>query len=303
MSALEEQINQKVSQTVFDEVIGGKASTQQLADGLANKLTVQSTFLSTDLNLAVTSGIYHPTAAANLPLPVLGVMEVYVRLGSTNLVQIYHVTANVAGSVNRHFVRIGTLSAGEWTFNAWAEQHTFLSTETLGIGLAAMTSIANFGWQNFMFATGANYVVAYNTWLNAPEELTFNAGTAINITVNYLYNNRVTLTIIPDTAAQANFHVFKILCTGTAGSCAFTVREIRTSANPVPISGGGTGGNTQATARVGLGLGDAATNNVGTTAGTVAAGMICALEVLNYPPFYTQEALRPRRYISPQIKE
>lgn len=48
-----------------------------------------------------------------------------------------------------------------------------------------------------------------------------------------------------------------------AGSRAFTVREIWTSANPVPISGGGTGGNTQATARVGLGLGDAETKNAG----------------------------------------
>ncbi|WP_254844326.1 pyocin knob domain-containing protein [Yersinia enterocolitica] len=107
-------------------------SLAQLSQNISNKLTVQSAFLSTDLNLAVTSGIYHPTAAAaNLPLPVLGVMEVYVRLGSTNLVQIYHVTANVAGSVNRHFVRIGTLSAGEWTFNAWAEQYTSLTKPAL----------------------------------------------------------------------------------------------------------------------------------------------------------------------------
>ncbi|WP_222424693.1 prophage tail fiber N-terminal domain-containing protein [Yersinia mollaretii] len=257
VSALEEQINQKVSQTVFDEAIGGKASTQQLADGLANKLTVQSTFLSTDLNLAVTSGIYHPTvAAANLPLPVLGVMEVYVRLGGTNLVQIYHVTANVAGSVNRHFVRIGTLSAGEWIFNAWEEQHTSLSMGTLGIGLASIADIANFDWLSFPFLSGANYLASYNSWLNAPPELTFNAGTRVSITVDYIATNgtRIGLTVIPDTGAQPNYRVFKVLSVGAPGSRVFTVRQDWNSAIPVPISGGGTGAATPSAARAALGM-------------------------------------------------
>lgn len=259
VSVLEEQINQKVSQTVFNEAIGGKASTQQLADGLANKLTVQSAFLSTDLNLAVTSGIYHPTAAAaNLPLPVLGVMEVYVRLGSTNLVQIYHVTANVAGSVNRHFVRIGTLSAGEWTFNAWAEQHTALSMGTLGIGLANMADIANFDWQNFPFTSGANYVTNYNTWVNPPTGVTYNAGTRVSIRVTYISNlasgPRMGLELTPDTGAATNFKVYRLLCVGAAGSRVFTFNQDWNSAIPVPITGGGHGANTLAGAQSALGI-------------------------------------------------
>ncbi|WP_186369312.1 pyocin knob domain-containing protein [Yersinia bercovieri] len=112
----------------LEQQIQGKASTQQLADGLANKLTIQSTFLSTDLNLAVTSGVYHPTAAAlNLPLQVLGVMEVYLRQGGTSLVQVFHSTVMTVGNTNRHFVRVGTLSDSVWSFGAWAEQYTSLT--------------------------------------------------------------------------------------------------------------------------------------------------------------------------------
>ncbi|MGH1475301.1 pyocin knob domain-containing protein [Yersinia proxima] len=107
-------------------------SLNQINENISNKLTVQSTFLSTDLNSAVASGIYHPTsAAANLPLPVLGVMEVYVRQGGASLVQTFHATVSTVGSVNRHFVRIGTLSASVWTFSAWAELYTSLTKPAL----------------------------------------------------------------------------------------------------------------------------------------------------------------------------
>lgn len=124
-------------------------SLAQLSQNISNKLTIQSTFLSTDLNLAITSGIYHPTAAAeNLPLLVLGVMEVYVRQGGASLVQTFHATVSTAGSVNRHFVRIGTLSAGVWTFSAWAEIYTSLTKPAL-TDLSGTLPVTNGG-------TGAN---------------------------------------------------------------------------------------------------------------------------------------------------
>ncbi|MFQ6285605.1 pyocin knob domain-containing protein [Yersinia enterocolitica] len=107
-------------------------SLAQLSKNISNKLTIKSTFLSTDLNLAITSGVYHPTEAAeNIPLPVLGVMEVYARQGGTSLVQKFHATVSTVGSVNRHFVRIGTLSSGVWTFSAWAEIYTSLTKPAL----------------------------------------------------------------------------------------------------------------------------------------------------------------------------
>lgn len=107
-------------------------SLTQISQDISNKLSVQSTFLSTDLNLAVTSGIYHPTAAAaNLPIAALGVMEVYVRQGGGSLVQVYHTTTSAAGSTNRHFLRIGVSPGGVWSFSAWAEQYTSLTKPAL----------------------------------------------------------------------------------------------------------------------------------------------------------------------------
>ncbi|CNL75749.1 prophage tail fiber N-terminal domain-containing protein [Yersinia aleksiciae] len=251
VSVLEERINEKVSQTVFDSA-------------LANKLTIQTTFLSTDLNLAITSGIYHPTAAAlNLPLQALGVMEVYVRQGGTSLVQIFHATVMTVGNTNRHFVRVGTLSGGVWSFSAWAEQYTSLTMDRLGIGLPNQSDIANFDWQNFAFASGANYVTNYNTWVNPPAGVTYNAGTRVSIRVIYISNiaagPRMGLEITPDTGAAANFKVYKLLCVGAAGSRVFTFNQDWNSANPIPITGGGTGGKTVEDVLLNLGLGDVAT--------------------------------------------
>ncbi|CNK70413.1 putative phage tail protein [Yersinia mollaretii] len=146
----------------------------------------------------------------------------------------------------------------------------------LGIGLPNMADIANFDWQNFPFTSGANYVTNYNTWVNPPTGVTYNAGTRVSIRVTYISNlasgPRMGLELTPDTGAAANFKVYRLLCVGAAGSRVFTFNQDWNSAIPVPISGGGTGGNTPATGRAGLGLGDVATKNVGTTAGTVAAG-------------------------------
>lgn len=48
--------------------------------------------------------------------------------------QTFHATVSAAGSANRHFVRIGTLSASVWTFSAWAELYTSLTTVPITSG-------------------------------------------------------------------------------------------------------------------------------------------------------------------------
>ncbi|WP_253271888.1 phage tail protein, partial [Yersinia mollaretii] len=140
-----------------------------------------------------------------------------------------------------------------------------LTLTDMGIGLPSMTATANFDWQNFVFTSGANYLTAYNTWLNPPAGVTYTAGTAVSITVDNISSSQVGLTLIPLTVSNTNYRVFKVIGVGAAGSRAFTVREEWNSANPVSISGGGTGGKTVAEALTNLGLGDAATKNVGTT--------------------------------------
>ncbi|HDM8092975.1 TPA: prophage tail fiber N-terminal domain-containing protein [Yersinia enterocolitica] len=52
VSALEQQINQKVSQTEFDKAIAGKVSNQALTDGLAGKLDIKGGTLTGPLILA-----------------------------------------------------------------------------------------------------------------------------------------------------------------------------------------------------------------------------------------------------------
>ncbi|WP_422645834.1 gp53-like domain-containing protein [Yersinia mollaretii] len=147
-----------------------------------------------------------------------------------------------------------------------------LTLTDMGIGLQSMAVIANFDWQNFVFTSGANYLTAYNTWINPPAGITYNAGGNISVRVEYVYGNRIGLRLTPDTGAAANFKVYELLCVGAAGSRVFTFNQDWNSAIPVPISGGGTGGKTAAEALTNLGLGDAATKDVGTTPGTVAAG-------------------------------
>lgn len=124
----------------------------------------------------------------------------------------------------------------------------------IGIGSPVITGVANFDFQNFVYTSGANYLTSSVTWLNIPAGISFANG-YISITVDYISaGNRVGLTLIPDTTGTTNFKVFKVLSVGAVGSRVFTVREEWTSANPVPISGGGHGANTLAGAQSALGI-------------------------------------------------
>ncbi len=128
----------------------------------------------------------------------------------------------------------------------------------IGIGLPNMSDIANFDWQNFPFTSGANYVTNYNTWVNPPAGVTYNAGTRVSIRVTYISNlasgPRMGLELTPDTGAATNFKVYRLLCVGATGSRVFTFNQDWNSAIPVPITGGGHGANTLAGAQSALGI-------------------------------------------------
>lgn len=126
----------------------------------------------------------------------------------------------------------------------------------IGIGLPSQTSISNFDFQNFVFTSGGNYLAVTTNWLNAPAGVSYPTALAISITVDYITvsSNQIGLTLVPNTEASVNFKVYKVLCVGAPGSRVFTVREEWSSANPVPITGGGTGANTLAGAQTALGI-------------------------------------------------
>ncbi|MFV8800735.1 phage tail protein [Yersinia sp. LJYL362] len=134
-----------------------------------------------------------------------------------------------------------------------------LGLTAIGIGLPIQTDIQNFDWQNFVFTAGANYVTSYSTWVNSPDGVTYNAGTRVSIRVIYISSvngHRMGLEITPDTGVDANFKVYELLCVGAAGSRVFTFRQDWNSANPIPITGGGTGATTVAGALANFGIGD-----------------------------------------------
>lgn len=130
---------------------------------------------------------------------------------------------------------------------------TNLTLTGIGIGLPTQPTIANFDFQTFAFTSGANYLAVTTNWLNPPAGVNYENGT-VSITVDYVTaTNRVGLTLILDTTSQTNYRVYKVLGVGTPGSRVFTVREDWNSANPIPISGGGTGAITASTALANLG--------------------------------------------------
>lgn len=126
----------------------------------------------------------------------------------------------------------------------------------MGIGLPTLVGLTSLDWQQQDFLTGANYIGSNDVWTNTPVGVSYNAGTGVSITVDYISSNstRMGLTLVSDTTLASNFKVYKILSVGAKGSRVFTVREELTSANPVPITGGGTGANTLTSAQSALGI-------------------------------------------------
>lgn len=121
-----------------------------------------------------------------------------------------------------------------------------LTLTDMGIGLTTQTAIANFDFQNFVFTSGANYLANSTTWLNVPAGISYPTALPISITVDYITSSgsNVGLTLIPNTATNASFIVYKVLVSGAVGSRTFSVRTEWNSANL----------------------------NFGTTAGTMAVG-------------------------------
>lgn len=141
----------------------------------------------------------------------------------------------------------------------------------LGIG-GTGTSLPSLDWQTFDFVPGAEYNVSSLNITNTPPGLTIPSGTygvLINVT-GYEGNNRhVEVWISTTTAANYYHYEVRVTNNNNPGSRAFTVRQIWTSSNIIPVSAGGTGGTTAADARTNLELKSAATRDVGTGANQI----------------------------------
>ncbi|MCQ4966799.1 pyocin knob domain-containing S74 family peptidase [Enterobacteriaceae bacterium DFI.7.85] len=236
-------------------------------------------FYTGDLNSLVTPGIWSvtdgTTGTTNGPVAPgqavisTGICEVILRSSANSLLQRFTTIASGAGNLNRTWQR--TLSGTTWS--PW-EQLGAKVVGDLGMGLAAITTLGSFDWQQADFQSGAIYLVSSTNVTNMPDGMSFTSGTGLYIRVlgTAASGSRQSIEVIPDTTSNANYRIFEVLSVGAKGARTFSVRQLFTSTDVVPVVNGGTGGTTPSTARTNLGLGDSATRNVGATAGTVAAG-------------------------------
>ncbi|MDW3780085.1 hypothetical protein QWU01_25150 [Kluyvera cryocrescens] len=108
----------------------------------------------------------------------------------------------------------------------------------LGIG-GTGTSLAALDWQTFDFVPGAKFNVSSLNITNTPPGLTIpsgNYGVLINVT-GYEGNNRhVEVWISTTTAANYYHYEIRVTSNNQPGQRAFTVRQIWTSADTIPLS-------------------------------------------------------------------
>lgn len=202
-------------------------------------------YFAGDMNTLVTPGVWSTTGAVtNGPLisgqtsSVIGICQVYLRSSANTLVQVYTTTTNSATTTNRTWQR--TLNGITWS--AWELLGT-KALNDLGLGLAAAQKLVSFDWQQADLLSGAIYYVSSTNITNMPSGITYTAGTGLYIIVrgNAQSGARNSIQVIPDTATNGNYRVYDILSVGAKGARTFTVRQLFTTDDIIPISYGGTG--------------------------------------------------------------
>ncbi|WP_313439339.1 gp53-like domain-containing protein [Atlantibacter hermannii] len=260
------------------------------------------TVLAAGISSSATSITVNTGTGALFPAPVSGTSYFKLTLvdaATGSLTEIVHVTARAGDVFTIQRAREGT-TARAWSANDIAanmmtagtldvmaqkdlslqianslseisaagtapQARGYLGFDALGFGLSNNALLSAFDWQQCDFTTGARYLVSSSTWTNAPSGVNYPAGTQVFIAVDGITSagTVIELTLIANQANDANYRIYKVRIANAKGSRTFTVRQIWTSADTVPIANGGTGATTSAAARTALGLGDAATKTVG----------------------------------------
>lgn len=244
------------------------------SDWLPAGIQTRMSFFTGDLNTLKTPGEWSVTTPfTGGPTDVPGICEVIPRLNGTGLIQRYTAISTGAASINRTWQR--TLSGTTWS--GW-DPAGIKPLNDLGMGIPNST-LSGLDWQTFSFVNGAAYQLNAANWLNAPPPLdTYTTGTfALNVTnvsgdVTASTGNAWMHFTATYYSAGLSRRIYQGVFRGPVGARVYHIEEIFTDSRVIPVANGGTGAATPAGARTALQLGDSATKNVGTTAGTVAAG-------------------------------
>ncbi|WP_313120053.1 pyocin knob domain-containing S74 family peptidase [Atlantibacter hermannii] len=237
-------------------------------------IQTRMSFFTGDLNTLKAPGEWSVTTPfSGGPTDVPGICEVIPRLNGTGLLQRYTAIATGAAGINRTWQR--TLSGITWS--EW-DPVGIKPLNDLGIGIPNST-LSGLDWQTFSFVNGAAYQLNAANWLNAPAPLdTYTTGTfALNVTnvsgdVTASTGNAWIHFTATYYSAGLSRRIYQGVFRGPVGARVYHIEEIFTDSRVIPVANGGTGATTPGSARSALQLGDSATKNVGTGAGTVAAG-------------------------------
>jgi len=246
-------------------------------------------YFTGDLNTLLSPGTWSVTAAAtNGPVSpgqagvATGICEVILRTSTNSLLQRYTNITTRTADINRTWQR--TLSGTIWS--PW-EQLGAKVVGDLGMGWSAITTLSSFDWQQFDALSGQICRVAIENMANLPPGITFTNGTGVYVLVNGTSSGgtRFSLEIIPDTATDSNYKIYKVLVVGAKGARTFSVRQVFTNTDVVPVANGGTGRKTQPEALAAL-LGNSAVPvaNGGTGKTTAAESLDALLESKPLPP-------------------
>lgn len=242
------------------------------------------TVLAAGISSSATSITVNTGTGALFPSPVSGTSYFKLTLvdaATGSLTEIVHVTARSGDVMTIQRGQEGT-TARAWSandlaanmmtagsFDALLQKQSNLADlgnpataranlgfDALGFGLSNNALLNAFDWQQVDFTTGARYLVSSSTWTNAPSGVNYPAGTQVFISVDGITSagTVIELTLIANQANDANYRIYKVRIANAKGSRTFTVRQIFTSADTVPIANGGTGGKTVAEAIENLGF-------------------------------------------------
>ncbi|HDS8977240.1 TPA: hypothetical protein QHR34_004083 [Raoultella ornithinolytica] len=140
----------------------------------------------------------------------------------------------------------------------------------LGIG-GTPTVMATMDWQMQNFVVGGLYIVAAGGMTNTPSDLLFDDTTTITmIRIVATDGTFHTATVWPSTSTATKFRQYSVrFSSASSVNRQFWVRRIWDSSTPIPLANGGTGGTTATEVRTNLGLGTAATQDIGTSGATI----------------------------------
>lgn len=220
-------------------------------------------FFSGDMNTLVTPGLWSITnTVTNGPTitgsAVVGVCEVILRNASNTVLQRFTTMTSSTSYYNYTWQR--TLYGTTWS--PWELLGT-KALNDLGIGIP-VPMVSAMDWQTFNFVPGAQHVCLPSNQTNIPSGLAY-AGTSSPTNINVLGGRAGTtalVMLVTQFTQSASGKSYFIVMSGVAGSRTFAVYENFTSASVIPVANGGTGGNTPAAGRVGLGLKTAAIYDV-----------------------------------------